>query len=181
MHRTEPVFSFRTRVGIVEKRLLQPGRASSYGRTRRLSRDFDGGRILCAGYGDGIPRSVSNKASVLIRGVRCPVLGRVTMDQTVVDVTGVKGVSSGDEVVLVGRQAGDEISVVEFSRWADTIPRRRRCARHEARPQGLQDRAGNLTRRHFPMPDVRKPISLSFCRSRMLRPSKMKAGLDITP
>ena len=77
--RTEPVF-FRTRVGIVKR--LPSGTSVSYGRTRRLSRDSTVA-VLCAGYGDGIPRSVSNKASVLIRGVRCPVLGRVTMDQTV--------------------------------------------------------------------------------------------------
>jgi alanine racemase len=123
--RTEPVFSFRTRVGIVKR--LPSGTSVSYGRTRTLSRDSTVA-VLCAGYGDGIPRSVSNKASVLIRGVRCPVLGRVTMDQTVVDVTGVEGVASGDEAVLVGRQAGDEISVVEFSRWADTIPWETLCS-----------------------------------------------------
>jgi alanine racemase len=123
--RTEPVFSFRTRVGIVKR--LPSGTSVSYGRTRRLTRDSTVA-VLCAGYGDGIPRSVSNKASVLIRGVRCPVLGRVTMDQTVVDVTGIEGVSSGDDAVLVGRQGGDEISVVEFSRWADTIPWETLCS-----------------------------------------------------
>ena len=78
--------------------------------------------ILCAGYGDGISRAASNRAQVLIRGQRCPVLGRVTMDQTVVDVTDVPGVTRGDEVVLVGRQEGGEITISEFSRWSDTIP-----------------------------------------------------------
>jgi alanine racemase len=117
--KTEPIFSFRTRVGIVKR--LPAGMTVSYGRTRRLARDSRVA-VLCAGYGDGIPRSVSNRASVLIRGVRCPVLGRVTMDQTVVDTTDVGGVSCGDEAVLIGRQGGDEISVGEFSRWADTIP-----------------------------------------------------------
>ncbi len=84
--------------------------------------------ILCAGYGDGIPRAVSNRAQVLIAGRRCPVLGRVTMDQTIVDVTGVPGVKCGDEVVLVGRQQGAEISITEFSRWADTIPWETLCS-----------------------------------------------------
>jgi alanine racemase len=84
--------------------------------------------VLCAGYGDGIPRSVSNRASVLIHGVRCPVLGRVTMDQTVVDTTDVGGVACGDEAVLIGRQGGAEISVGEFSRWADTIPWETLCS-----------------------------------------------------
>jgi len=56
------------------------------------------------------------------------VLGRVTMDQTVVDVTDVPGVESGDEVVLVGWQQGAEISLAEFSRWADTIPWETLCS-----------------------------------------------------
>jgi alanine racemase len=123
--RTEPVFSFRTRVGIVKT--LPAGTTVSYGRTRRLARDSTVA-VLCAGYGDGIPRSVSNRASVLIHGARCPVLGRVTMDQTVVDTTDVAGVACGDEAVLIGRQGADEISVGEFSRWADTIPWETLCS-----------------------------------------------------
>ena len=116
---TEPIFSFRTRVGIVKR--LPGGTTVSYGRTRRLERDSRVA-VLCAGYGDGIPRSVSNRASVLIRGVRCPVLGRVTMDQTVVDTTDVGDVACGDEAVIIGKQGSDEITVGEFSSWADTIP-----------------------------------------------------------
>jgi alanine racemase len=123
--RTEPVFSFRTRVGIVKR--LPAGTTVSYGRTRRLERDSTVA-VLCAGYGDGIPRSVSNRASVLLRGVRCPVLGRVTMDQTVVDITDLEGVASGDEAVIVGRQGEDEITIGEFSRWADTIPWETLCS-----------------------------------------------------
>jgi alanine racemase len=56
------------------------------------------------------------------------VLGRVTMDQTVVDITDVEGVACGEEAVLVGRQGRDEISVGEFSRWADTIPWETLCS-----------------------------------------------------
>jgi alanine racemase len=123
--RTEPVFSFRTRVGIVKR--LPAGTTVSYGRTRKLTRDSKIA-VLCAGYGDGIPRSVSNRASILVHGVRCPVLGRVTMDQTVVDVTGVDGVASGDEAVIIGRQDGDEITIGEFSKWADTIPWETLCS-----------------------------------------------------
>jgi alanine racemase len=123
--RTEPVFSFRTRVGIVKR--LPAGTTVSYGRTRKLDRDSRIA-VLCAGYGDGIPRSVSNRASVLVHGVRCPVLGRVTMDQTVVDITDVDGVASGDEAVIIGRQGAAEISIGEFSRWADTIPWETLCS-----------------------------------------------------
>ena len=123
--RTEPVFSFHTRVGLVKT--LPRGNTVSYGRTCTLTRDTTVA-ILCAGYGDGIPRSVSNRAEVLIRGRRCPVLGRVTMDQTIVDVTDVPGAQVADEAVLVGRQDGAEISIGEFSRWAETIPWETLCS-----------------------------------------------------
>lgn len=123
--RTEPVFSFRTRVGLVKK--LPRGTGISYGRTHTLAHDSQVA-ILCAGYGDGLPRAASNRAHVLIHGRRCPVLGRVTMDQTIVDVTDVPDVRCGDEAVLVGRQQGAEITIGEFSRNADTIPWETLCS-----------------------------------------------------
>lgn len=116
---TEPVFSFHTRVGLVKP--LPAGTTVSYGRTHTLRRDSTVA-ILCAGYADGLPRAASNRAQVLIRGRRCPILGRVTMDQTVVDVTEAGDVNCGDPVVMVGRQGSDEITLTEFSRWAETIP-----------------------------------------------------------
>jgi alanine racemase len=100
---------------------LPKGTTVSYGRTHTLRRDTTIA-ILCAGYADGVPRAASNRAEVLIRNRRCPVLGRVTMDQTIVDVTDVENVACGDEVVLVGRLGDQEISLTEFSRSADTIP-----------------------------------------------------------
>ena len=115
----EPVFSFHTRVALVKQ--LPAGTAVSYGRTHELKRETTVA-ILAAGYGDGVPRAASNRGHVLIRGKRCPILGRVTMDQTIVDVTDVPGVETGDAVVLVGRQQGEQIGLTEFSRWADTIP-----------------------------------------------------------
>lgn len=123
--RTEPVFSFRTRVGIVKQ--LPAGTTISYGRTHTLSRETKVA-VLCAGYGDGIPRAVSNRGHVLVRGRRCPILGRVTMDQTIIDVTDQADVACGDEAVLVGRQQDSEISIAEFSRWADTIPWETLCS-----------------------------------------------------
>jgi alanine racemase len=122
---TEPVFSFRSRIGVVKR--LPAGNSVSYGRTHVLKRDTTIA-VVCAGYGDGVSRAVSNRAQVLIRGRRCPVLGRVTMDQTIVDVTDVPGVASGDEVVLVGRQGAAEISITEFSVWADSIPYESLCS-----------------------------------------------------
>lgn len=116
---TEPVFSFHTRVGLVKR--LPRGTSISYGRTHTLRRDSTLA-ILCAGYADGLPRAASNRAQVLINGQRCPVLGRITMDQTIVDVTDAGPVVCGDEAVLVGRQGEAEITLTEFSRAADTIP-----------------------------------------------------------
>ena len=117
--RADPVFSFHTRVGLVKS--LPRGTAISYNRTRLLKRDSTVA-VLTAGYGDGIPIACSNRAEVLVRGRRCPVLGRVTMDQTVVDVTDVPGVESGDQATLVGRQENEEITLPEFSTKADSIP-----------------------------------------------------------
>ena len=116
---TEPVFSFHARVGLVKR--LPRGTGISYNRTYVLTRDTTTA-VVTAGYGDGIPISCSNRAQVLIGGRRCPVLGRVTMDQTIVDVTEAPEVAVGDQVTLVGRQGDGEIPVTEFSKWAETIP-----------------------------------------------------------
>ncbi|MBL9215960.1 MAG: alanine racemase [Opitutaceae bacterium] len=124
--RTEPVFSFHTRVGLVKT--LPAGTGVSYGRTRILDRPTRVA-ILTAGYGDGIARACSNRGQVLVRGRRCPILGRVTMDQTIVDVTDVpEPVAAGDAVVLVGRQGAGEVSIAEFSAWSDTIPWETLCS-----------------------------------------------------
>src|SRR5262249_57209338 len=77
---------------------------------------------VTAGYGDGYLRSGSNRAQVLIGGQRCYVIGRITMDQMIVDVSGAKRVRSGDEVALIGRQCGGEITVAEVAGWCGTIP-----------------------------------------------------------
>jgi alanine racemase len=117
--RTEPVFSFHTRVGLVKR--LPRGTTISYGRTHTLQRDSSVA-VLCAGYADGLSRAASNRAQVLIHGFRCPIVGRVTMDQTIVDITDAPPVACGDEAVLVGKQNGAEITLTEFSAAAETIP-----------------------------------------------------------
>lgn len=122
---TEPVFSLKTRVGLVK--LVPGGQTISYGRTHKLLRDTKVA-VLCAGYGDAIPRAMSGRGEVLIHGQRCKVLGRVTMDQTIVDVSHLPSIVCGDEVVLVGEQDGARISIGEFSDWADTIPWETLCS-----------------------------------------------------
>lgn len=116
---TTPIFSFKTRISLVKQ--LPAGTEISYGRTHRLKRPSRIA-ILCAGYGDGIPRSLSNKGFALVQGKRCPYLGRVTMDQTIVDVTDLETPPlSGDEACLIGEQLGGQIKVEQFARWAGTI------------------------------------------------------------
>lgn len=114
-----PVLRWVTQVSQV--RSLEPGATVSYGRTY-TSADGMQAAMLPVGYADGYRLALSNKAEVLIRGHRCPVRGRVCMDQMVVDVSHVPGVVSGDEAVLVGRQGGEEITVEELARLAGTIP-----------------------------------------------------------
>lgn len=136
----EPVFSFHTRIGLVKN--LPAGTGISYGRTARLPR-ASRVAVLTAGYGDGIARSSGPRAQVLINGRRCPVLGRVTMDQTIVDITDVPGdVFCGDPVVLVGKQGGAEISITEFSDWADTIPWETLCSVTKRVPRHYRNATG---------------------------------------
>lgn len=92
----------------------------SYGRTFTTSRRSRLG-VVPMGYADGYPWSASGKAQVLIRGQHVPVVGRVTMDMIVLDVTDVQGVAVGDEVVLLGRQGDESIALSELAQWSGTI------------------------------------------------------------
>jgi alanine racemase len=78
--------------------------------------------LVAAGYGDGLTRGLGNRFSLLVRGQRAPVVGRVSMDQAVVDVTEIPGVQPGDEVVLLGSQGGETISAFDHARATGTIP-----------------------------------------------------------
>ena len=78
--------------------------------------------LIAAGYADGLDRKLGNHFSLLVRGQRAPIVGRISMDQTVLDVTEIPDVAPGDEVVLIGRQGGDSISAFDHARAAGTIP-----------------------------------------------------------
>lgn len=117
--RPEPVLSFHARVVLVKD--LPAGTAVSYHRTKVLAR-ASRVAIVAVGYGDGVPTAASNRGSFLLHGRRCPILGRVTMDQTIVDVTDVPGVAVGDIATILGAQGGDRITVREFCAWSDCIP-----------------------------------------------------------
>ncbi len=114
-----PVMTLKARVALL--RDLPAGRSVSYGRTFTTARPMRVATIS-AGYADGYPRSLSNRdAAVLIGGRRCPVLGRVTMDLMMADVTASPEVELGEEVVLIGRQGGEEILAAEVAERAGTI------------------------------------------------------------
>ena len=115
----EPVLSFHARLVLVKS--LPKGTAVSYGRTHTLARDSRVA-IVAAGYGDGIPTAASGRGQLLVRGRRCPILGRVTMDQTLVDVSDVPEVSVGDIATILGTQGEGRITVADFCGWADCIP-----------------------------------------------------------
>jgi alanine racemase len=117
--RFRPALSLRARVSRV--RDVPRGTTVSYGHTYTTPRRMRLATIS-AGYGDGFSRMSSGRATVLIRGRRCRVVGRVTMDQTVVDVGSAPGVEEGDEVVLVGRQGDAEVTAVELAELWRTIP-----------------------------------------------------------
>lgn len=122
----EPVFSFHTRIGLVKE--LPEGTDISYQRTHRLKRDSKIA-VLTAGYGDGIPIELSNKGHVLLQGQRCPIIGRVTMDQTVIDITDLEEAPGvGDSVVLIGTSGEQTIRINEFSSQAGSIPWESLCS-----------------------------------------------------
>lgn len=115
----EPIIGFYTRVGLIKQ--LPKGASISYGCTRLLERDSTIG-ILTAGYGDGVPLSLSNCGEVLIGGRRCPILGRVTMDQTVVDLTETGQIQPGDRATFIGKDGTQTMTVAAFSASAGSIP-----------------------------------------------------------
>jgi alanine racemase len=101
---------------------LPKGHGVSYERSRILERDTLTG-IVPVGYADGYPIALSNKGSVLVQGRRCPILGRVTMDYLIVDLTDLAHPPApGEPVVLFGSQGAETITVGEIARLAGTIP-----------------------------------------------------------
>jgi alanine racemase len=116
----KPVMTWKTRVSLV--RDVPKGSSISYGRTFITPRKMQVA-TLSAGYADGYPWRLSNRdATVLIRGQCCPILGRVTMDLMMSDVSQVENLQVGDEVILMGRDGNEEISCAELATMAGTIP-----------------------------------------------------------
>ncbi len=114
-----PALSLKSRLRFLK--VLQPEQTVSYGGTWKAQR-----RSVVAtvpvGYAHGYTRALSNKAQLLVRGRRAPVIGRITMEDLMCDVTDIPGVQVGDEVVLIGRQGGEQVTAEELARAARTIP-----------------------------------------------------------
>ena len=114
----KPVLSWQTK--IIQLKKVPAGTSISYGQTFVTQRESLIA-TLPVGYADGYQRLLSNRSEALVRGQRAPVAGRVCMDLTMLDVTDIRNVQRGDEVVLLGRQDGAEISADEMAAWANTI------------------------------------------------------------
>lgn len=113
-----PAMQVKTRILCVKR--VPPGTPVSYGRTFVTERESLIA-TLPIGYGDGLPRRLSNNGEVLVRGERAPVAGTVCMDLTMCDVTGIDGAAPGDEVVVLGRQGEDIITAEETAERLGTI------------------------------------------------------------
>jgi alanine racemase len=112
--------TWKTQISLV--RDIPKGSSISYGRTFITPREM---RVatLSAGYADGYPWHLSNRdAAVLVHGQRCAILGRVTMDLMMIDVSKLDNAQVGDDVVLMGRDGNEEISCTELAKTAGTIP-----------------------------------------------------------
>jgi alanine racemase len=113
-----PVLSLKGRIARLTP--LAPGESVSYGRTWKASRPSLIGLVMC-GYADGLPRALSNRGSVLVRGRRAPIVGRMCMDMCMVDLSDIPDVAVDDEVVIIGRQGEQEISADEVAELCGTV------------------------------------------------------------
>jgi alanine racemase len=114
-----PVLTWKTRVLTVKD--VPAGQAVGYMGTY-VTKDHSRIAVLPVGYADGYPRLLSNRARVMVRGEYAPVVGRVSMDLTMVDVGHIPGVAVGDEVILIGSSGGKSVDAVELARLCESVP-----------------------------------------------------------
>ncbi len=114
-----PVLSWKTRVLTVKD--VAAGQAVGYMGTY-VTKARSRIAVLPVGYADGYPRLLSNRARVIVGGEYAPVVGRVSMDLTIVDVSHIRGVAVGDEVILIGRDHGKSVDAVELARLCESVP-----------------------------------------------------------
>ena len=114
----KPALSFKTRIIFIKD--VPAGCGISYGRTFIAKKKMRIG-VLAVGYADGYPWRLSNKAEVIIKGKLCPIVGRVCMDHTMVDLSSVKEVEVGEEAVLIGKSKNSAITAAYLAKLAGTI------------------------------------------------------------
>ena len=115
----QPVLSWKA--SVVGVRAIPASATVGYNATFVASEPMRVAQVS-AGYGDGLDRSLGNRFGLLVRGERAPLVGRISMDQCVLDVTEISGVEPGDEVVLLGTQGGETIIAADYARATNTIP-----------------------------------------------------------
>ena len=113
-----PALALKTRISRV--RHLPAGTSISYGCTYITPQEMPVG-LATVGYGDGLHRLLSNRGAVLVHGQRAPILGRVAMDNIILDLRGITDVEMNDEVVIIGSQGSETIRADEVARQAETI------------------------------------------------------------
>jgi alanine racemase len=118
LQRPEPVIAVRARV--VHVRDAPPGTTLGYGSTYQSS-GSERWASVAIGHGDGIPRTFGRGGTVLVRGRRVPVVGRISMDVTVLDITGVSGVEAGEVATFIGDDGSEGITLDELAEAAGTI------------------------------------------------------------
>lgn len=114
----KPVMDWKSAVTYVKT--ILPGDKVSYGCTFTADKPMTLATVAC-GYGDGYHRCATGCAQVIIQGVRCPVVGRICMDQMMVDVSALEDVAPGDEVVLIGADGNAVITAEDLGQWSGTI------------------------------------------------------------
>lgn len=139
--RLRPAMELISHVSYVKE--LDAGKSVSYGRTYITDKKTKVATVP-VGYADGYPRSLSNKGEVLIKGVRCPIIGRICMDQMMVDVSGVEGISVEEKVTLMGKDGNEYISAEEIARHADTISYEFICGISKRVPRIYENKKNNL-------------------------------------
>lgn len=125
MDRFRPTLQWKAAVSFVKD--LEPGDSVSYGRTYTAAGPIRAATVP-VGYADGYPRLLSGRGRVLIRGRWAPIIGRVCMDQMVVDVTGIPGAAEGDTVTLIGRDGEETLPAEEIAGLCGTINYETMCA-----------------------------------------------------
>ncbi|HUE76352.1 MAG TPA: alanine racemase [Longimicrobiales bacterium] len=113
-----PVVALRARIGLI--RDVPPGSTVGYGATH-VAREWERWGTLLIGYGDGLPRSLGNNGEAVVAGRRVPIVGRVSMDLTVVDLTDVAEAEVGDVATLIGADGSERIALEEVAARAGTI------------------------------------------------------------